>query len=284
MQRTSTLWTRVNATSSRPSQSVYGAPPSGECNTAQAITSSTNASPIVVTAASHGLTNGTVVEVYQHGTNTAANGVWVVGNATTNTFTLCGRLDGSCESPSTGNGVGGATGWFSTQVGREVFRIDAAAGSNKYVCTDSTGSPTWTVNGSGLTNPTVTAGTGGVTINLAATKDTSSPTLYILPSTPGSCGSGIAASTVSSAATFTLQSTHGQIYTAVADNAVTAGHIIVGYATTPGRLADSGQTSRSGISTTTSVCGYATTSATTGGTFSMVWDGPGFGTLGRRRW
>lgn len=67
-----------------------------------AISSSTNASPIVVTTATaHGLTTGDRAVVRQHATNNAANGTWTVTVTGANTI----ELDGS-----TGNGVGGATG------------------------------------------------------------------------------------------------------------------------------------------------------------------------------
>ncbi len=137
-------WDGALAPTFRPTMG-NGAPASANCNTAASITSSTNASPIVVTKTSHGLTNGTVITVYGHATNTAANGTWMAGAATTNTFALCGYWDGTtCQNPAVGNGVGGATGFFSTQVGRIYFRNDATAGQNLYFCTDSTGSPAWT--------------------------------------------------------------------------------------------------------------------------------------------
>ena len=121
-----------------------GAPPSAKCNTAKAITSSTNASPVVVTSTAHGFSNGDVVTVYGHAVNTAANGTWVAGSVTANTLALCGYWDGTtCQNPSTGNGVGAATGFFSAQVGRVYFRNDATAGQNLYMCTDATGSPAW---------------------------------------------------------------------------------------------------------------------------------------------
>jgi hypothetical protein len=66
-----------------------------------AITSSTNASPIVVTATAHGLAVGDKVVVASHTTNTNANGTWNISAVTANTLTLQG---------TTGNGVGGATG------------------------------------------------------------------------------------------------------------------------------------------------------------------------------
>jgi hypothetical protein len=73
------------------------------------ISSSTNATPIVVTTTgAHGYTTGDIVVVGGHATNTAANGTWQVGTTTSTTFQLLTRLD---AVNSTGNGVGGATGW-----------------------------------------------------------------------------------------------------------------------------------------------------------------------------
>jgi hypothetical protein len=70
------------------------------------IASSTNATPIVVTATAHGFSNGDIVSITGHTTNTAANGIWKIANVAANTFELQ-RPDGT---NSTGNGVGGATG------------------------------------------------------------------------------------------------------------------------------------------------------------------------------
>lgn len=69
-----------------------------------AITSSTNATPIVITKNSHGLATNDVITVNGHETNTAANGRWVVTKVNDNTFSLNG---------SVGNGIGGATGCFA---------------------------------------------------------------------------------------------------------------------------------------------------------------------------
>ena len=65
------------------------------------IQSSTNASPIVVTSAGHGLVTGDTVEISGHTTNTFANGMWEVTKLTDDTYSLDG---------STGNGVGGSSG------------------------------------------------------------------------------------------------------------------------------------------------------------------------------
>lgn len=74
------------------------------------ISSSTNASPIVLTTtAAHGYSPGDIVVVGGHGTNTAANGTWQCGAGTAGTsIYLTTKLDGN---NSAGNGVGGATGW-----------------------------------------------------------------------------------------------------------------------------------------------------------------------------
>jgi hypothetical protein len=72
------------------------------------ISSSTNATPIVVTATSHGFTNGDLVFIDGHLTNTAANGFWKIANVATNTMELTNPVSGA---NTTGNGVGGATGY-----------------------------------------------------------------------------------------------------------------------------------------------------------------------------
>src|SRR4051812_14356807 len=74
----------------------------------KAIASSTNATPIVVTATAHGFANGDIVVIGAHTTNTAANGVWRIANVATNTFELTDPVSGA---NAVGNGVGGATGY-----------------------------------------------------------------------------------------------------------------------------------------------------------------------------
>ena len=81
--------------------SDYGIWTSSKLEALKSITSSTNASPIVINLASHGYSTGDTVVVTGHTTNTNANGTWEIINLTSDTFSLTG---------STGNGVGGATG------------------------------------------------------------------------------------------------------------------------------------------------------------------------------
>jgi len=71
------------------------------------ISSSTNATPIVVTTATHNLSNGDLVSIKDHATNTCANGIFKVAGVTGTTFQLTNPVDGTNV---VGNGVGGATG------------------------------------------------------------------------------------------------------------------------------------------------------------------------------
>lgn len=65
-----------------------------------AIVSSTNASPIVVTATGHNLTSGDYAQIVGHVTNTTANGTNIATVTGANTFSI----------PVAGVGIGGATG------------------------------------------------------------------------------------------------------------------------------------------------------------------------------
>ena len=60
-----------------------------------AITSSTDATPIVVTATAHGLATGDRVLIYGHTTNIAANGIFKVTRLSSSTFSLQDEFDGS---------------------------------------------------------------------------------------------------------------------------------------------------------------------------------------------
>lgn len=68
------------------------------------ITDATNATPIVVTIATHGLSNGDHVVIEGVGGNTAANASWLIDNVTANTFELVGSV-GSGAYTSGGHAV-----------------------------------------------------------------------------------------------------------------------------------------------------------------------------------
>jgi len=82
----------------------------------RAIDSSTNASPIVVTDASHGLATGDYVTIISHAVNTAANGTWKVTRVSANEFSL---------DDSTGNGIGAGTGTWAKMSSVGIFADDA---------------------------------------------------------------------------------------------------------------------------------------------------------------
>lgn len=86
-----------------PSGLLSGA--GGTCENAHTgnITGATNASPIVITSAGHGLSTGQRVTIASVGGNTAANGTFVITKLTADTFSLGG---------STGNGAYTSGGTF----------------------------------------------------------------------------------------------------------------------------------------------------------------------------
>lgn len=81
------------------------------------VTGATNASPIVITSASHGLTTGMKVTVASVGGNTSANGTWTITVVSSSTFSL---------DTSTGNGAYTSGGtWHTT--GYYTCSLDATA-------------------------------------------------------------------------------------------------------------------------------------------------------------
>lgn len=75
--------------------------------TPQAVTSSTDATPIVVTKASHGYSTGDLVIINGHTTNIAANGIFRITVLTANTFSL---QDYNTGANIVGSGAGAGSG------------------------------------------------------------------------------------------------------------------------------------------------------------------------------
>lgn len=76
--------------------------------TPKAITSSTDATPIVVTATSHGFATNDLVMIFGHTTNVAANGVYRVVRVDANSFQLKDKDSGASIAGSAGGaGSGG---------------------------------------------------------------------------------------------------------------------------------------------------------------------------------
>lgn len=120
------------------------------------ISSSTNASPIVITCsntmASLGISNGDTVIITGHTTNTNANGTWEVANVSGSTFSLVG---------STGNGVGGATGSLRKASNQRVILasspiVNIASHGNR-----GNGRTAWTAQTADVTASLVTTDAGG---------------------------------------------------------------------------------------------------------------------------
>jgi len=74
-----------------------------------AITSSTDATPIVVTATAHGFVTGNLVMIQGHATNIAANGIFLVTRLSSSTFSLQNRYT-NVDIAGSGAGAGVATG------------------------------------------------------------------------------------------------------------------------------------------------------------------------------
>lgn len=74
-----------------------------------AITSSADATPIVMTVASHGFSNDDRVFIFGHTTNIAANGIYRVASVTTNTFALVDEFT-RANIAGSGGGNGANTG------------------------------------------------------------------------------------------------------------------------------------------------------------------------------
>lgn len=70
-----------------------------------AVTSSTDATPIVVTATAHGLVTGDRVLIYGHTTNIAANGIFKVTRLSSSTFSLQDEITGA-DVAGSGGGAG----------------------------------------------------------------------------------------------------------------------------------------------------------------------------------
>lgn len=70
-----------------------------------AVTSSTDATPIVVTATAHGLVTGNLVQINGHTTNITANGIYRVVKVTADTFQLKDK-DTGASIAGTGAGAG----------------------------------------------------------------------------------------------------------------------------------------------------------------------------------
>lgn len=134
----------------------------------KAITGATNATPIVITATSHGFANGDLVYINGVGGNLAANGIWIIANQAANTFEL--------QRPDAVNAAGSAaytSGGYAVNLTLSDFLDDVSACR---VGTDQTlTTPTIALGVLDGVDPVYTAVAGGVNVHAAiGYKDTGS--------------------------------------------------------------------------------------------------------------
>jgi hypothetical protein len=113
----------------------------------KAITSTTNATPVVVTtSAAHGFSNGDIVCIAGVATGTVANNIWKITAASGSVFSLVNVFDGTTNS--VGNGVGS---------GGYVVNLGISASGDNWDDFDGCviGTPQT------ITSPTVTGGVAG---------------------------------------------------------------------------------------------------------------------------
>lgn len=139
---------------------------------ALSVTGATNATPIVITSASHGLSNGDQVLVFNVGGNTAANAIHLVANQTTNTFELT-DLSGTNVA---GNGSY-TSGGFIIKLSTNEFLSDIPAGG-RVATSSALSSVSCTASGNGAVfdaaDVTFSAVTGDQVEVIVIYKDTGS--------------------------------------------------------------------------------------------------------------
>jgi hypothetical protein len=93
----------------------------------KAITGATNASPIVITSAGHGLSTGTTVRIGGVVGNTAANGRWTITKVSNDAFSLDGSTGNGQYAATPTQGVWGAPGITYAAAGVRLARADAGS-------------------------------------------------------------------------------------------------------------------------------------------------------------
>ena len=147
------------------------------------ISSSTNATPIVITTASaHGLVTGDYVSVTGHTVNTNARGVWKVGTTPTATTFQILQIDGT---NTTGNGVGGATGNV-TKANNLVVKTASPLVQNIALCGGLGQKPAWVASADALTTQSTgnwKEGNAATNITALGSFTTGKVAYYTLPAT-----------------------------------------------------------------------------------------------------
>lgn len=142
--------------------------------TPQTVTSSTDASPSVVTKNSHGLTSGNKIIINGHGTNVAINGIWEVVVLTANTFTL---KNINTKAAVNGSGAGAGSGGVMAAAPNIIFVEDFR---NAILYYNTAGTSTHTVKVAGSIGKFLgDQDSHGDTPNFGATIADSNPYSYV---------------------------------------------------------------------------------------------------------
>lgn len=136
--------------------------------TPQAVTSSTDATPIVVTKAAHGYSTGDQVQIFGHTTNIAANGIYKITRLSSSTFSLQDINTGADVAGSGGGAGSGGVVMLAPKV------LDVGDYRNVILAVDTASSANFTMLVAGsLGKPTRTS--HGDTPNFGATESASNP-------------------------------------------------------------------------------------------------------------
>lgn len=179
------------------------------------ITGITNASPMVVTSASHGFSNGDIVVIRGVGGITAANGTFKVASVTTNTYALTTVKDGL---NSTGNAAY-TSGGSAINLTLAANNTDVDAGQNG--TNQTLTSPTNALGVLDAADPTFTGVSGVVDAIILRDNTTSVPLVFV----DGKQQIIVAADAASSATTVAIEPAAGAVASGVSmvfSNGVTA--------------------------------------------------------------
>ncbi len=140
------------------------------------VTSSTDATPIVVTATAHGLVTGDLVQIFGHTTNIAANGIFRVTKLTADTFSLQDKDTGANIA-----GSGGGAGSSGVMIKAPKILL-AQDWTNCILSFESSGSLNATIKIAGSLGKPVSAATdkrSEDTPNFGATQSKSNPYTFL---------------------------------------------------------------------------------------------------------
>lgn len=141
-----------------------------------AVTSSTDATPIVITATAHGLSTGDLVMINGHATNLAANGIFKITKLTADTYSLQNYNSGANIA---GSGGGAGSGGVMVVAPKILFVPDFV---NVILSFESSGSFNGTIEPAGsLGKPIVLPSDkrSEDTPNFGATQSASNPYQYV---------------------------------------------------------------------------------------------------------